>query len=71
MKLRQKTAIITGGNAGIGRVIALWFAQEGARVSICGRRRAESGGSFKRWPSCRWMAIGKFGLFVLIGLINT
>ena len=39
MELRQKTAIITGRNAGIDRVIALWFAQEGARVSICGRRR--------------------------------
>ena len=39
MKLKQKVAVITGGNAGIGRVIALRFAQEGARVSICGRRR--------------------------------
>jgi NAD(P)-dependent dehydrogenase (short-subunit alcohol dehydrogenase family) len=39
VKLRQKVAVITGGNAGIGRTIALWFAQEGARISICGRRR--------------------------------
>jgi NAD(P)-dependent dehydrogenase (short-subunit alcohol dehydrogenase family) len=39
MKLKQKVAIITGGNGGIGRVIALSFAGEGARISICGRRR--------------------------------
>lgn len=39
MKLKQQVAIITGGNGGIGRVIALSFAREGARISICGRRR--------------------------------
>jgi NAD(P)-dependent dehydrogenase (short-subunit alcohol dehydrogenase family) len=39
MKLEQKVAIITGGNGGIGRVIARMFAAEGARIAICGRRR--------------------------------
>ncbi len=39
MKLEKKVAIITGGNGGIGRVIALSFAREGARIVICGRRR--------------------------------
>jgi len=39
MKLKQKVAIITGGNDGIGRVIARTFADEGARVSSCGRRK--------------------------------
>lgn len=38
MKLKGKVAIITGGNGGIGRVLALWFAREGARIVICGRR---------------------------------
>ncbi len=39
MKLRDKVAIITGGNDGIGRVIALTFVDEGARVSICARTK--------------------------------
>ncbi len=39
MKLKQKVAIITGGNDGIGRVIARTFVDEGARVCICGRRK--------------------------------
>ena len=39
MKLENKVAIITGGNDGIGRVIALTFADEGARLCICGRRK--------------------------------
>ncbi len=39
MKLEQKVAIITGGNSGIGRVMAHAFAREGARIAICGRRK--------------------------------
>jgi len=40
-KLQDKTAIITGGNAGIGRIIALRFAEEGAAVAILARRKTE------------------------------
>ena len=39
MKLKGKVAVITGGNGGIGRVMALRFAAEGALISICGRRK--------------------------------
>lgn len=38
MRLKNKTAIITGGGTGIGRAIAGRFAAEGASVLICGRR---------------------------------
>jgi NAD(P)-dependent dehydrogenase (short-subunit alcohol dehydrogenase family) len=39
MKLKEKVAIITGGNAGIGRVISLKFVEEGARICICARNQ--------------------------------
>lgn len=39
MKLTGRRALITGATSGIGRAIALRFAQEGAQVAITGRRQ--------------------------------
>ncbi|WP_374482441.1 SDR family NAD(P)-dependent oxidoreductase [Zoogloea sp.] len=38
-RLQDKVAFVTGGGTGIGAATAIRFAQEGATVVICGRRR--------------------------------
>ena len=42
LKLEGKTALVTGGSAGIGKGIALALAKEGVDVAICARRNPRS-----------------------------
>ncbi|HEV3109466.1 MAG TPA: SDR family NAD(P)-dependent oxidoreductase [Candidatus Binataceae bacterium] len=41
MRLADKIALITGGGRGVGRVVALTFAREGADIAICARTESE------------------------------
>ena len=39
LKLKGKTALITGGSEGIGKGIALALAKEGVDIAMCARRK--------------------------------
>jgi NAD(P)-dependent dehydrogenase (short-subunit alcohol dehydrogenase family) len=47
MRLPNKTALITGGNSGIGLATAKRFVDEGAYVFITGRRERELNAAVK------------------------
>ena len=44
MKLKGRIVLVTGGNSGIGRAIAVRAAAEGGRVAIAGRDPAKGAG---------------------------
>src|ERR1044072_2580398 len=48
-KLKDKVAIITGGDSGIGRAIAIAFAREGADIAISYLDEHEDAEETSRW----------------------
>ena len=55
MELQDKIAVITGGGRGIGRVIALAYAREGANLVLASRSKE----SLEETHSARGLSIGE------------
>jgi len=53
-KLQDKVAIITGGDSGIGRAVAIAFAKEGADVSVV----TSKSGRMRMKPNTSWKNMG-------------
>jgi 3-oxoacyl-[acyl-carrier protein] reductase len=60
MNLKDKTVVVTGGNRGIGKAIAMAFAQKGCSVAICGTNEAalkETAAELERAGSPKFLAL--------------
>jgi 3-hydroxybutyrate dehydrogenase len=58
MKLKDRSAIVTGAASGIGKEIALVFAREGARVAIADLNQAAAEATAKEIQTSGGRAIG-------------
>lgn len=66
MRLKGKVALITGSTSGIGRASAVIFAEEGAKVVICGRREREG-----KQTKAMVEAVGGHALFIQTDVTST
>ncbi len=58
MKLKDKSAIITGAASGIGREIALRFAREGARVAVADLKKDAADATAREIRAAKAIAMG-------------
>lgn len=58
-RLAGKTALVTGSTRGLGRTIAEWLAQEGARIIVSGREQAAVDASV---AAMREIGVESFGI---------
>ena len=52
-RLKGKTALITGGDSGIGRAVSVLFAREGAQIAIVYLERTTTPRRPRRWCAKR------------------
>ena len=57
MRLQGKKAVITGGGSGIGKAIALRFAEQGAQVLIAARRSERLAETARLSPKIDWVSV--------------
>jgi 3-hydroxybutyrate dehydrogenase len=58
MKLKDKTAIVTGAASGIGKSIAMRFAREGAKVAIADLNKEAADAAAKEIRAAKGVAMG-------------
>lgn len=63
--LKGKTALITGGTAGIGKAIACLYAQHGANVAILGTNQERASQALKEIEACKVDPEQKIGSFLV------
>lgn len=63
--LKGKTALITGGTAGIGKAIACLYAQHGAHVAILGTNQERAAQALQEIEACKVDSEQKFTSFLV------
>jgi 3-oxoacyl-[acyl-carrier protein] reductase len=65
MLLKGKSALVTGGTAGLGKAIAVLYAQQGADVAIFGRSESGAQKAMEEMEASRVDPTQKFTYFLV------